>query len=216
MGLFKKKEKQPECQYITAKCPHCGKEYALPFYNFKWRLDGTPDLPIAKRMESLEICECGMLVSHVAFSTYFFQTQAYQEALQEESPVLRKLKAWSVLLNCDAGLHMFYAHYYHECGDIENEQLAIQQAIKVIEDGVDNATLRVFPHEFPKVQLKSEHFMTPEDRLVDLYRRASQWDKALTLIHQLRNGKYVVKPNAKFAILDYEEKLIQAKNNSVQ
>lgn len=216
MGLFKKKEKQPECQYITAKCPHCGKEYTLPFYNFKWRLDGTPDLPMAKRMESLEICECGMLVSNVALSTRFFNAPEYQFALQETDPVLRKLKAWSVLLNGDAGLHMFYAHHYRECGNAEDEQIELCKAIDTIERGIDNATLRVFPKDCPQVKFKSEHFMTPEDRLVDLYRRTAQWDKALVLIQQLRTKEYTVRPNAKFAILDYEERLIKSKNSSVQ
>lgn len=216
MGLFKKTKVPPQCQYFTTKCPNCGKEHNLTFHYFTWRLDGTPNIPMTKRMESLSVCECGMLVSHIALSTHFFQTQAYKDALQEEDLVLRKLKAWSVLLNSDYSLHLFYAHYYRECNDNANEQLCLKKAIDVIEQGVDNVTLRVLPKDCPQVRFQSEHFMTPEDRLVDLYRRTSQWDKALALIRQLRNKEYFVTPNAKFAILDYEEKLIKAHDASVQ
>ncbi len=215
MGLFKKKEIQPECQYIIAKCPNCGKEYTLPFYDFKWRLDGTPDLPMAKRMESFEVCECGMLVAHDAIATTRLTSKEHNDALQQKDITVRKLKVLHALTH-DESLWLWCAHYYQECGDEEQMNVFLNKAIDAILNQQDRKVLRMPYTELSRIPLNTEYIMYPEDRLVDLYRQTKQWGKALQVIQKLRQQEYGAYPYARFAVLNLQENLIKAHNSSIQ
>lgn len=214
MGLLKKKE--PEIKHITVKCPNCEKEHQIPMHQAKWRLDGTPDMSIVDMMSAFVFCECGMLVSYPPFSTCHFTKPSYQTALQEPDIVLRTLKAWEILTNYADGLYTLYAHYYHECGQFEDERMALLQAIDTIKRGGDPSAITLDASECANAKFTGTYFMSAEDRLVDLYRRTEQWDKALTTIQELRNQKYMVQPIAKFMVLDQQERWIRKQDSSVK
>lgn len=215
MGLFKKKKSEPQCEYFTAKCPNCGTEYTLPFYSFQWRLDGTPDIPMAKRMESFEVCECGMLVTHDAIATSRLISEEYTNVLQQPDITMQKLKMLHALTH-DESIWLWCAHHSHECGNAEQEGALMQKAIEAIIHKQDRKVLRIQHTELASMSLDTEYIMYPEDRLVDLYRQTKQWDKALQTIQELRHQEYGAYPHARFAVLNLQEKLIKTHNSFIK
>lgn len=187
----------------------------LPFYHCKWRLDGTPNIPMAKRMESFEICDCGMLVTHEAIATTRLASSEYNVALQSADSTMRKLNALYALTH-DESAQLLCVHYMKECGDKEAAENLMQECIDALCAQRDRKVHRFRHNGLAAMQLQTEYIMYPEDRLVDLYRQTAQWDKAHQLIQQLRHRDYDASPYARFAVLDMQEKLIKAQDSSLK
>jgi hypothetical protein len=215
MMLFRKNKNQcPRCETAVVRCDNCHKEYALPFYQFKWCLDGTPKIPITQRLQSFHICECGMLVTGETLPTHVLQLPEYEQALRRTDMNLRKLDALYCITR-DESIWLWYAHYLNEQNNEEATQHYLNKAIEAIINNTDHKTIQIFPDDFDGVKLEDALDLQPQDRLVDLYRQTKQWEKALQLINTLRNQPYPFHPHERFAFLKREERLICAHDSSI-
>ena len=218
MGLFSKKSMSE-----TIKCPNCGQEYIIPAHQYdKHYLDGMYTMPISKMMEMAVVCsKCGLLHSTQDLSGIWktqHKTAEYKAAMDKVylNDTERKLALWDALSH-SVDLVMYWAHYYNEINDVHSEQQMLHKAIQYIESKKDNYAAQYNLHEFAALHHYYGIFaMTPEVRLVDLYRRTSQWEKAIAQIDMLRQKTYVVEPDALFVYLDLEEKLVQKHNHQLQ
>ncbi len=215
--IFSKKNKNKFPQYETAvvACDHCHKEHTLPFYQFKWCLDGTPKIPITQRLQSFHICDCGMLVTGETLPTHVLKLPEYQQALQHTDINLRKLGALYCITH-DESIWLWYAHYFDEQNNHETAQHYLAKAIDAINNNTDRKTIQIFPGDFDGVKLEDVFDLQPQDRLVDLYRQTKQWELASQLIDSLRTQSYLIPPHERFAFLKREEKLICAHDSSMQ
>lgn len=217
MGLFKKKANQQseEPNIINVKCPKCSQTHELTLYDTKYLLDGTPALPMTKLLERIHICDCGMLVAPVEYPIAIMNNPGYKEGLFQPDPILRKL---DLLISATGDLSAltYYAQYYNEIGDADKEKQALLQAIEALESGEDRRALAVPAGQFMSLHTNYSMHQYTEDRLIDLYRRTKQYEKAKILIKQRREKQYPVTPHEIFAFLSLEEKLMRQNNSSAQ
>lgn len=219
MGLFKKKDAPTQTQVI--KCPVCGCEHTVNVHHYTgFYMDGMHNLPVSKAMEMMVVCTtCGLLYSAEDLAINWkekLQSKEYQQALAKQYPSLteQKLALWDALLH-GKYMPMYYAHYYHEIGNTLNEQKALRTAIDAINTRVDTDKYHVNGKDIVNFRDAGLILMTPDVRLVDLYRRTQQWDAALTQIEKLRSMEYMVTPYTLLSYLKDEEKLIHQKNSKL-
>lgn len=219
MGLSKKSK---PAQTKVIKCPLCGHEHAINVYNYTgFYLDGMHNLPVSKAMEMMVVCTaCGLLYSAEDREINWrvrLRSQEYQQALSKQYPSVteQKLALWDVLLHREY-MPMYYAHYYREIGDREKEQVALQDAITAILSGKDNAKYNMHGIKWVNFNCVGQIVLTPDVRLVDLYRRTKQWDKALQQIEKVRTMEYMVTPYELFEYLKFEKRLITQKNSDIR
>lgn len=217
MGLFKKKSNQQteEPRIINVKCPKCGKMHELMLHHTKYLLDGTPALPMTKLLERIHVCDCGMLITPVEYSIVIMNNPRYTEGLSQSDPILRKL---DLLISATGDLSAltYYAQYYNEIGDADKEKQALLRAIEALESGKDRMTLIVPANQFSSLHTNYPMHQYVEDRLIDLYRRTKQYEKAKILIKQRREKQYPLTPHEIFAFLSLEEKFMRQNNSSAK
>lgn len=220
MGLFKKEKTIPTA---TIKCPVCGKEHVINVYNYDGvYLDNMPTRPVSQAMEMWVECEeCGLLYSAEQLSVNWSEklhSDEYQAARARtyDSITERKLALWDALLH-RAYIPMYAAHYYHEIGNVQKEQEALDAVISSILAGKYKETYIFDMGKFCAMRNYGGPFtFTPKELLVELYRRTSRWDEACKQIEKLRNAKYVVTPYSLFEYLKVQEKLIKKKNSDLR
>ena len=178
MGLFNNTK-------IQLACPNCGKEHDLVFHNVTHLyLDCSPAIPMSQFAQRIVICtECGLV--------YFLEDlwlldpegavsqPEYQEALKAEylNDAEKKLVLMELLYEFEF-VPLYRAHLYRECNDTAKEQEWLNIAIKNIEDGVDTVVDAYTQQELHNLSFHGELYVSPEMRLIDLYRRTRQFDKA--------------------------------------
>ncbi len=209
---------------ISKACPNCGKEHELTFYNIPHLyLDCSPALQMSKFTQRIVICtECGLV--------YFYEDEwllnaeaaiaqpEYQTALNAEyvSEAEKKLVLLGLLYEFEF-VPLYLAHLYRELKNTTKESEWLDVAIKNIQNGAD-AVCDAYPrHEFKNLHFDGELCISPEMRLVDLYRRTEQFENAKEcadkLIKSLDDNPEDVPCQA---YLQRELNLIQKRDNTPQ
>lgn len=217
MGLFNKTK-------IQLECPNCGKEHDLMFHNVThFYLDCSPAIPMSQFAQRIAICtECGLV--------YFLEDlwlldpekavsqPKYQEALKAEylNDAEKKLVLMGLLYEFEF-VPLYRAHLYRECNDTAKEQEWLHIAIKDIEDGVDEVEDAYTKQEFRNLSFCGELYVSPEMRLIDLYRRTGQFDKAKKRAERIMKSlDDSPEDDACRAYLQRELNLIKKKNDTPQ
>ena len=216
MGLFKKTQKivkeEATPVSMTKKCAKCGKEHQLVIHNPKRRLDGSYAMPVAEFLSDVQVCDCGMLVTQLEYPADIMGIPGYADALQQHDSVVKKL---SLLLTVtgDPRFWTYIAQYYSEQGDTQAEARAWEQVIARLESGEDKMTNNVPADAFAALKTTHSLAQNAEHRLIDAYRRAGYFDKALEKIQQCRENNI---SNERTLWLNLEEALSKTKNRIAQ
>lgn len=217
MGLFRKTK-------IQRECPNCGKEHDLVFYNVPHLyLDCSPAIPMSRLAQRIAICtECGLV--YLLEDEWLLDAEGavsqpkYQEALKAEymNDAEKKLVLLGLLYEFEF-VPLYRAHLYRECHDTAKEQAWLNIAIKNIEDGVDTVHVAYANQEFRNLSFYGELYVSPEMRLIDLYRRTRQFDKAKERAeHLMKSLGNSPEDTPCRAYLQRELNLIKKKNDTPQ
>ena len=164
-------------------CPNCGKEHQLTLYKAKYYMDGTPACPVEKWMECMQICSCGMLILPTPASVNIMEIPQYRDVVKPSDSTIDKLQALLLCSN-SAELYPLCANYYEERNQPEQAMEYLLKAIECNERGEHQAWSYVPFNGFLNLPGLYEFYLDSQTRLVDLYRRAGQFDKALECIRK--------------------------------
>ena len=110
---------------------------------------------------------------------------------------------------------LYYAHYYREVGDAEQAHRWLRTAIENIESGADDEVYNMEGMDFAAYHIQGVFHLTPEVRVVDLYRQAGEYDKALQHIAQLKCTPEYEMDNALMQYIEYQEMLLASQNTNL-
>lgn len=213
----KKHDKKSWIEYTsTIACPCCGRQHRISYFDCKWRLDGTPAIPMATFLNAFVVCQCGMLVSNMGFEPNIMNSESYKQILNDNRNELQKLKLIQIANGNDATMYIYTANYYHEQGDFDKEQEMLSAAIKAMESGAGNAWETIAPNSFLSIKTKTPIDIGRAEKMIDVYRRMKCWDLALSLIEKERNRLYQADASDIFVYLGKQEQLIKHKNSAPQ
>lgn len=219
MGLFKKVEK------FMAPCPHCGTEHEMEYTaDTKFYLNGFPKTPVANLMKTVALCtKCGLV--YLAQNTYSdtalvlnnpdYQAAAAQEYVSDIEQKLHLLYS----LNIYQWVPAYFSAYYHETNQEAKMREWLTKEAENVLTGQDtmyqnvtecNARGACSMPAFKRFE--GQFILSPELRLVDIYRRLGKFEDALDVIQRLRAKKYGKTPYTLFEYLDVQEHLIAQKD----
>ena len=205
------------------KCPICGRPHTLEVTDdVGCFLDGVPYQTMESMMKMVALCEnCGVLYTTSKFDANVdeqtaWRSEEYQQAYQASYRDMTEKK----LALFDAMYHptympLYYAHYYREVGDAEQESRWLSTAIANIESGADEEEYNMDGMDFVAYHIQGVFHLTPEVRVVDLYRRAGEYDKALQHIAQLKCTPEYEMDNALMQYIEYQEMLLASQNTNL-
>lgn len=205
---------------VEIRCPNCGAIHTVELIQpTGYYLNGMHNVPMSKYTENMVLCKCGLLCTARMPDNIVerMKMQEYNDAIAKQyaSVTEQKIALFNALYQAMV-TPLYYAHYYDEIGNTEKRTQSLQEAIQNILTKKDNSIYNL--HGLPMVTFgySADLVLQPEERLVDLYRCAGDFDKAIKQIKYLQKkyrGKTI------FALPKYlqiEAKLIRAKNNTFQ
>ena len=201
------------------ECPVCGKMHTLVEHPHQlvW-LDGHPQLPMSEFLEQYAMCsECGCVygvdASESTAMTQLVRSEHYQALRQADCDTpLKKLLCMNEYQWGFGNIPLLLAHYYDEIGDHDKTNDALRQAADAIGSSRFSDTRTIYTGETRQFKIIQSLMLQPELYLVDIYRRAGQFESAVNKIAELRARTYFGKPTNIMNYLACEEDLIKAKD----
>ena len=192
-------------EYTKEKiCPQCQRIHTLSSFPGKLGLDGTSLISVQEIMNTVAICECGMLVTHIDILPGVTRMHGYQDKLAITDEVIRKIELlWLTTGSTD--FLLYGAKYCRSIGNQSQELEYLMKAIQCFENGLQfksHFSAKHFVYAF-----KKDITITEAHKLTDLYRRIGNFDKALELLAKCAN-------DSEWYFM--EQKLIQDGNNTPQ
>lgn len=198
------------------KCPVCGRPHMIEVEDsVGCYLDGVPAQSMESMMKMVALCtNCGVLYttsklySHIDESTAW-RSEEYKQAVQREYRDIteKKLHLFEAMYH-PMYMPLYYAHYYHEVGDMEQERKWLNIAIQNLETGEDDEEYNFDGLDFAAYHVQGIFVLTPDLRLIDLYRRIGEFDKACQQIAAIKCTPEYECDNALMQYIEYQESLI--------
>ena len=203
------------------ECPMCGKPHALVLHEHdSFYMDGVPAISMEQLFAVQALCtECGFMYTHTPPKDVpvwdIWHSEEYQNIMREScyDETERKMKL-CMLFYDDPAMPLYFSHYYAEIGNREKECEWLKKAIQQIESGKDDATYFLDRMSLKNCSISYEFHILPEYRLLDMYRRLGNTEKALKYAEQLRNTPDVATYGLK-TYIEAEENWIRAGNTNI-
>lgn len=199
-------------------CPNCGRTHKVDttYYHGVY-LNGMPKIRMDAFMAMTVICPCGLLVAAKEFcgvnTKECLSTEAYQTALNAtyDSEAEKKLALFDALYHFPQ-MEMYYTQYYDELGDTNRRNLHLERAVQRILNSTDEQDYLINGDEMYGMKHTYALVLTPERRLIDLYRCLGRFDEAQKQIKKLRKDSDTEEYQA---YLKLEASLVKAKNSTI-
>lgn len=183
---------------IEITCPNCGKQHnIIPIHYNGVYLSGMPKISMRDFTSMMKICKCGFLVTarkrDIEKAIERFQSDAYTTALHatydtEEEYKLALLEA----LYDFPQMEMYRAQLFTENGNDTKRHAALEAAIARIETRQDVQIYRINGEAMHGVSDTLDLVLTPQRRLIDLYRQKGDFAAAKSQLKQLRKKPYEI------------------------
>lgn len=183
---------------IEITCPNCGKKYnIIPVYATGVYLNGMPKITMKDFTSMMVICDCGLLVTarnrNADENVKILPSSAYQDALHAkyDSEVEQKLALFDILYSLPQ-IDMYYAQWFTECNNQTKRLAAITNAITRIKTKQDVQIYLIRGEAMYGVNDTLDLILTPQRRLIDLYRQKGDFAAARLQLKQLRKKPYEI------------------------
>ena len=219
---------KPEKEITTSKmlkkqykCPICKQKHMIEAEDDnRCYLDGVPFQAMETMMKMTAFCEnCGILYTTSPLYSHIdehasWRSEEYKQAVQREYRDIteKKLHLFEAMYH-PMYMPLYYAHYYHEVCDMEQERKWLNIAIQNIETGEDDEDYNFDGLDFAAYPVQGIFALTPDLRLIDLYRRIGDFDKACQQIAAIKCTPEYECDNALMQYIEYQEALIADHNS---
>jgi transcription elongation factor Elf1 len=206
------------------KCPVCGRPHMIEVEDgVGCYLDGVPAQSMESMMKMVALCtNCGVLYTTSKLYAHIdepaaWRSEEYKQAVQREYRDIteKKLHLFEAIYH-PMYMPLYYAHYYHEVGDMEQERKWLNIAIQHIETGEDDEEYNFDGLDFTAYHVQGMFALTPDLRLIDLCRRIGDFDKACQQIATIKCTPEYECDNALMQYIEYQEALIADHNTEMK
>jgi transcription elongation factor Elf1 len=206
------------------KCPVCGRPHMIEVEDgVGCYLDGVPAQSMESMMKMVALCtNCGVLYTTSKLYAHIdepaaWRSEEYKQAVQREYRDIteKKLHLFEAIYH-PMYMPLYYAHYYHEVGDMEQERKWLNIAIQNIETGEDDEEYNFDGLDFTAYHVQGMFALTPDLRLIDLCRRIGEFDKACQQIATIKCTPEYECDNALMQYIEYQEALIADHNTEMK
>jgi transcription elongation factor Elf1 len=206
------------------KCPVCGRPHMIEVEDgVGCYLDGVPAQSMESMMKMVALCtNCGVLYTTSKLYAHIdepaaWRSEEYKQAVQREYRDIteKKLHLFEAIYH-PMYMPLYYAHYYHEVGDMEQERKWLNIAIQHIETGEDDEEYNFDGLDFTAYHVQGMFALTPDLRLIDLCRRIGDFDKACQQIAIIKCTPEYECDNALMQYIEYQEALIADHNTEMK